>query len=459
MGHDLHFLKRLPERADAAEMDLALTLYRDAELVKALLVDAKVPAAGRAAIALGEAKTGPFVVVEPSGGFVTLLAADMRHELPVVARERLVYLAERRVELQERLAVARRRGRGGDGLEILGRLRTRGHLVSREDILAASAWAPMLQGELLHGVGTAAGTVGDARRVRFREWLKTRAAPTDAMRCIWEQTWAIGHYAVLAVDAPLPPAVFEPEVELQMLLGWSTVRQGVLGVVVRGLWALSRTGKPMLPLLKGMLATPADRWSWRRVALVGFGLAALAAGHAKLEAEATKALRRLPSHMPDKALAALATTIVRMTERPPPGRAVESTALELGAEIVCNLGGELPPGHPWRFDEPADVPDDLALVAPLHLARPLVDTQCLWLLWLGAMLPRLVRLPAPQLYLPAGALAAWPLDWTPENTRFLADEWQWDRVRQAPVVAAPTPGRNDPCACGSGKKFKRCCVA
>jgi uncharacterized protein len=28
--------------------------------------------------------------------------------------------------------------------------------------------------------------------------------------------------------------------------------------------------------------------------------------------------------------------------------------------------------------------------------------------------------------------------------------------RQRPVRNAPTPGRNDPCPCGSGKKFKRC---
>jgi SWIM/SEC-C metal-binding protein len=26
-----------------------------------------------------------------------------------------------------------------------------------------------------------------------------------------------------------------------------------------------------------------------------------------------------------------------------------------------------------------------------------------------------------------------------------------------PVSAAPTVGRNEPCPCGSGKKFKRCC--
>ena len=28
-----------------------------------------------------------------------------------------------------------------------------------------------------------------------------------------------------------------------------------------------------------------------------------------------------------------------------------------------------------------------------------------------------------------------------------------------PLKAADAPGRNDPCPCGSGKKYKRCCGA
>jgi hypothetical protein len=29
--------------------------------------------------------------------------------------------------------------------------------------------------------------------------------------------------------------------------------------------------------------------------------------------------------------------------------------------------------------------------------------------------------------------------------------------KKAPVISKPIPGRNDPCPCGSGKKFKKCC--
>jgi uncharacterized protein len=28
--------------------------------------------------------------------------------------------------------------------------------------------------------------------------------------------------------------------------------------------------------------------------------------------------------------------------------------------------------------------------------------------------------------------------------------------KRAPLRAAPTPGRNDPCPCGSGRKYKKC---
>ena len=31
------------------------------------------------------------------------------------------------------------------------------------------------------------------------------------------------------------------------------------------------------------------------------------------------------------------------------------------------------------------------------------------------------------------------------------------RIAPQPVVAAPKPGRNNPCPCGSGKKYKKCC--
>lgn len=44
----------------------------------------------------------------------------------------------------------------------------------------------------------------------------------------------------------------------------------------------------------------------------------------------------------------------------------------------------------------------------------------------------------------------------------VADYWErlaqgLDPLPREPVRAAPKPGRNDPCSCGSGRKYKKCC--
>jgi SEC-C motif-containing protein len=51
-----------------------------------------------------------------------------------------------------------------------------------------------------------------------------------------------------------------------------------------------------------------------------------------------------------------------------------------------------------------------------------------------------------------------------ERSRFRRGDEGWlyvdgDAVKPAPARRADTPGRNDPCPCGSGKKYKRCCGA
>ena len=52
-----------------------------------------------------------------------------------------------------------------------------------------------------------------------------------------------------------------------------------------------------------------------------------------------------------------------------------------------------------------------------------------------------------------------------EKSEFRRHEGRWlftRTVRTGPAPfksAAPKPGRNDPCPCGSGKKYKHCCLA
>jgi uncharacterized protein YecA (UPF0149 family) len=46
-----------------------------------------------------------------------------------------------------------------------------------------------------------------------------------------------------------------------------------------------------------------------------------------------------------------------------------------------------------------------------------------------------------------------PMTLPPESSPALPDYYEPPR----PVVSPPKIGRNEPCPCGSGKKFKKCC--
>ncbi|MED5389741.1 MAG: YchJ family protein [Pseudomonadota bacterium] len=44
-----------------------------------------------------------------------------------------------------------------------------------------------------------------------------------------------------------------------------------------------------------------------------------------------------------------------------------------------------------------------------------------------------------------------------ERSRFVRENGHWYYLDGTPSVSSLKPGRNDPCPCGSGKKFKKCC--
>ena len=53
------------------------------------------------------------------------------------------------------------------------------------------------------------------------------------------------------------------------------------------------------------------------------------------------------------------------------------------------------------------------------------------------------------------SLSEWDNVFSMEKRQEIADTWRRSRT----VVKEKEPGRNDPCPCGSGKKYKKCCGA
>ncbi|MBI5479467.1 MAG: SEC-C domain-containing protein [Deltaproteobacteria bacterium] len=138
--------------------------------------------------------------------------------------------------------------------------------------------------------------------------------------------------------------------------------------------------------------------------------------------------------------------------------ATQEVARLVGQERCVELGAHLPPGSPHRYEQPADVPAALALaVAASEPGLFLGDRD--QTMRLIVCLPWVARAPAEELYPPADFVRATSRPWRPEDARAILDRLCWLYAYDVPRHAAKAPGRNEPCPCGSGKKYKRCCGA
>ncbi|MBN2526744.1 MAG: SEC-C domain-containing protein [Deltaproteobacteria bacterium] len=74
------------------------------------------------------------------------------------------------------------------------------------------------------------------------------------------------------------------------------------------------------------------------------------------------------------------------------------------------------------------------------------------------LIPWIAKCEAEELYLPREIHEALHEPWSADEARKLLDD-ERDRLGKAiPVTVDKSPGRNDPCPCGSKKKYKKCCL-
>jgi hypothetical protein len=191
-------------------------------------------------------------------------------------------------------------------------------------------------------------------------------------------------------------------------------------------------------------------------AMLGTGIPGLA--HEKLRAEARKALRapRKPMEGDPRIgpVGNLLQAVFEVCFDSP--EAADEAALNLGRHFFERFAPWLP--ERYRFERPEDIPPELARALHVSVSDPiLIDADRISAAFF--ILPWLARAEATELYLPADIVDALRRPWSMESTiRLLEMPRREDGVR-APRRVEKTPGRNDPCPCKSGKKYKRCCGA
>jgi SEC-C motif-containing protein len=452
--HDAHFLQRL-DRITREHTEVALSLYRDHEAVRFLLERAGAPAeAPRVALAIGGEGKGPFVVVTRDGHFVTCLGEGMSTGgLPVVPRARLdALLAKLREQRSKRELVERALRPNEDEGELFGRVVFRGSRVAREDWIVLEALAPILGDEprrlLLTLSKEAAAAIPALMRI-----TKPTGDHTAPLESEYKLEWSVAHLMLLtcAGDRASLDAVVEAQRGQRIPFTICSSGLGGSTFMLRAAWAAARLGKSFLPVLRDALAG-AEEGLFMMDAVMA--IAAMGLRHAAAASEARRVLspfakaEATPLEKLRAEYARAALTVMDDVER------LARSTLDCGRSFCRIAGDSLPEGHSLRFQREEDVPDDLALPAALgfdgNVFEPAQSRFTMGAVALAA------KASAADFYFPRSAVRAYQGSWTPEEEVFRLERFRAGVPRGVPVRSEKKPGRNDPCPCGSGKKWKKC---
>jgi len=457
--HAEHFLSRL-DRLNTREVDLALGLYRDPDLLRSVLQQVSLPdAATRVAVSLKDPSRGPFIVVTRDGHFVTCLAEGMSvGKLPVVARGQLDALALKVTSLRERMAEAERlTGGGGDRgcVELVRRLLVRPDNLSRQEFLAVSAWEPLMAPVFMDLYLAISGELPLIAPM-LRRLKSTKGPAGELLHHYWDLVHAAGHLALLATmggEQEHYRTITEGSAEARAALAYPLTNTGTTRCILRGAWAAGRLGKQLLPAYKRALA---EDGSFFELLDTIFALVAIGRRTSRLKGEVAKALRTAHRN---------ARTPKARLVREFMGDAVEKMC-RVAVEILQEEQSEF---DQWILDVGKQLLDEKGISAPSDVAPELARALAFSVYADGltdgrqalhslVLIAAAVRGPPEQFYFEREFLDDLYEPWEPAHTELLlAAHRKVERAYNRPVRREKRPRPNEPCSCGSGKKYKKCC--
>jgi hypothetical protein len=453
--HSAHFLQRL-DRVPRSLTDFALELYRDPERVRWIIHYAHLPDADeRVALALGPGGEGPYVVLTREGHFVTALGAEMTPKgLTVLSRAQVDTFSDRVKDARSRFALAKEIvPPGAEPEDVLNLLETRAWVITREELTALGAWTPILAGRFLSDLYNGLEEVDAIRRnylTRHDKAYRNDPDVRSGLFNIWSTTFAVGTRLVLATMGDLAFAEQMGE-DWPLPVGptFPATAERIHSVAMRGAWAAARMGRAFIPAYKRILSTPGPRLARYDAAIA---MTAIGIRHARYRDDARRIVATLAT--PDAPEGEFVHTLVEASHRAlDDPEAATRDAAAYGAALLVAQAEMLSDGSPYKYAREGDVPRDVALLVAANGVHDSLSAVTFDSLPWVAGLAR-----AEELYYPQDMARALGIAWTPD---LIEQVYARHRGRRPePVVRqVPRVGRNEPCTCGSGKKFKRCCGA
>ncbi len=459
MGHAHHFLSRL-DRVSQQEVELSLGLYNNAPLLKDILARSGLPqSADRVAISLDDRNEGPWIIVTREGRFVTCLAKGMKHDLPTVRRWQLDQVSQRHESLRKCMRPIEDVPEDEQGIvRLIKPVLESGPNLSREQFLDLSTFQPMMFRTYLELLRATAKGLDECAQL-LRTVDHPRGYDLPLLQIYWERVWSMRHlYVLLGVGEPVE---YWERLSRDALEGITdsparfATNDCASPVSLAGAWCTARFGRAYLPIC-GARFERDNPARMHQAALELMSIASLDVDHRDV---ITRALRSVAEPVANDAPATPGRTLRAMSAsdalRALRGDDLDVRAARWGAELLIARNHPVAVRNGWR--SALDVPLDVALpYASLHVDGWVCDSRSAAALY--ALAPSVARYNPEDFFLPARWLPEMRVTWSSEHSLALLRLQRRYFAPREPAKAAPAQGRNDPCACRSGKKFKKCCA-
>lgn len=473
MGHDEHFLRRL-DRVSDHHVELSLTLYRDQDLLRDVLARAALPeGVGRLAISLDDPREGPFVIVTREGRFVTCLAKGMLlgPDTVVLPRVRLDAAIAKVERMRERMALVetlRANRLEGTAARLFRRMREDGLHFCREDAETLLQVWPLVGAEATLIYGEMVNYVIDNRaRVSALRFDKLKPHERDIALKFGVAAWSAAHLCVLTTE-PDSREIFSvvqerTDNDIPLMHAKPLFTLGSYAHAMRVLWSIGRRPNPVASLRRLR-----DTRRYELMVMREMGLGMVAMRSSKHRAEALKEMATMPTlPVPENASPKVAwehsaqsmaggiAAYVRAAMQTE--ASMRELHLKFGRDIAA---AAIHPDEKVTDAMREEISDQVAGACFPNLSMSwLTETTDTNLYRLLMAAPWLAQAEPADLFLPR----AYAELLGPTNEVDVGNMMKhFAKARAlglpAPVKVAATPGRNDVCTCGSGKKYKRCCA-
>lgn len=333
--------------------------------------------------------------------------------------------------------------------EINQRLVDAANSLSREEVQALSLRAVSVQKELARlSIQTTKELMHSWQALS--QIKNPNASQKSDLEAFWRRFWAASNLLVLASAQGLQPWM-EGLLDQQLTEGtWLSSQQmfyGVPAVTIRTWWSVGRSGESLVPILRSAYRSAKNPY---HVMDAGSSLLVFAAFQPTRKVEISKLLLRSGDSDQSRQRAGqfLSGTLDNLEN-------IKQAHLKKGQAAVAKNADKFPEGSPFRYTKLEDVPESLAVQAAFHEDNDYLNQEE-DLVSLVSAIPWLPEAKLEDLYLPEAYLAPLRRPWRLEDTQDLFTRFKVYFGAHTPVRVVQTQGRNELCACGSGKKFKKC---